>query len=336
MTPSLSGDPSDQTQNNNCDSTSPALTGEGAPENKLMTFVTVMAFIEMVASGLGVMLFWGATVVLLGGWMTTLQIIDTWIVFVTLVIEAIRIIRRNIKLKLHNMQNSTMWIIRFISWLSCLSYSLQLASALIISVLSAIRLHSQDFGETEEGHKMIRDSALSVFYALVLAKATVLLAEKVIWIWTVSCYKLFEKVNAECGLNEADMGSIKRFFYDAYSKCMNGSIFDGLKMDLVKFAEGLLGSISSSEQLMGARILFALSNHARLSDATLVKILTSRDSDVIERLVKILIRENSFKLEIRNLAAEIVSKLVEKEPKLLLEAGMEEAMQSVNDLLGHS
>ncbi|MCI34691.1 hypothetical protein A2U01_0055911, partial [Trifolium medium] len=79
--------------------------------------------------------------------------------------------------------------------------------------------------------------------------------EKAYWQWQVNHCKLLEEVNDECDLGSSGMVSIRRFFYDAYSRCVNGSIFDGLKMDMVSFAMDLLASNSPDEQLMGARIL---------------------------------------------------------------------------------
>lgn len=49
--------------------------------------------------------------------------------------------------------------------------------------------------------------------------------------------------------------SMKRFLYDSYSKCVNESIFNALKMDIVSFGMKLFGSNSSDEQLIGVRIL---------------------------------------------------------------------------------
>jgi hypothetical protein len=48
---------------------------------------------------------------------------------------------------------------------------------------------------------------------------------------------------------------IRRFFYDAYSRCVNGSVFDGFKMDMVIFAMDLLVSNLPDEQIIGAIIL---------------------------------------------------------------------------------
>lgn len=228
----------------------------------------------------------------------------------------------------HNMQQLPLPI-RFISRLF---YWLQLVSAMACVVLSMMRIASQDFGQTEEADKSNRDFALNAFYALALTDALVFLAEKVFWEWKVSYCGLLEKVNAECRLGPSGMVSIKRFFYDAYSKCVSGSIFDGLKMNLVSFAEELLFSSFGSEQLMGARILLALLTHEHLSDAALRKIGAS--TVVIERLIEMLSWENNLsEVEIRYSAAMIVSKLVNKKQYALRIAGIPAAMESISSLL---
>ncbi|KAL6656190.1 hypothetical protein ACP70R_007016 [Stipagrostis hirtigluma subsp. patula] len=99
---------------------------------------------------------------------------------------------------------------------------LQLASATACVALSAARLARQDIGDAV-------DAA---------------------WEWEVSHGRLLERVAAECGLAGGAPGivAIRRFFYDAYSCCIDGSFFDGLRMDLVSFAEELIlgGGIEGS------------------------------------------------------------------------------------------
>ncbi|RWW24706.1 hypothetical protein GW17_00010996 [Ensete ventricosum] len=107
-------------------------------------------------------------------------------------------------------------------------------------------------------------------------------AEKAYWEWKVSYGPLLEEVNRECHLGTTGMVSIKIFFYDAYSKCVERSIFDGLKMDLVTFAEELLGSSSRDEHLMGARVQLRISTNHRFANGTLRKIGTT--TPVIETL----------------------------------------------------
>lgn len=227
----------------------------------------------------------------------------------------------------HNMQQLPLSI-RFISGLF---YWLQPVSAMTCVVLSTMRLASQDFGKTEEADKANRDFALNVFYVMALAEALVFLAEKAFWEWKVSYCGLLEKVNAEYQLGQSGMISIKRFFYDAYSKCVTGSIFDGLKMDLVTFAEELLVSSSGGEKLMGARILLALSTHQRLSDAAIRKIRTS--TVVIERLIEMLNWKSHSEEEVRYKAAVIVSKLADEEQNALCVVGIPGAMESISSLL---
>lgn len=194
-----------------------------------------------------------------------------------------------------------------------------------------MRLSAQDFGEAREGNQTNRDSALNIFYILALAEALLFLAEKAFWEWKVSYCHLLEKVNAECQLGPSGMLSIKRFFYDAYSKCVTGSIFDGLKMDLVTFAEELLVSSSHDEQLIGIRILLALSIRPHFSHGTLRKVGTSMV--VIERLIEMLNWKNPSEEEIRYSAAVIVSKLASKKQNALRLAGIPGAMESISSLL---
>jgi hypothetical protein len=74
---------------------------------------------------------------------------------------------------------------------------------------------------------------------------------------------------------------IRRFFYDAYSRCVNGSVFDGFKMDMVIFAMDLLVSSLPDEQIIGAS-----KNSWAVSEDTLQKIGISLS--VVERLVEML------------------------------------------------
>ncbi|OVA04432.1 hypothetical protein BVC80_1395g156 [Macleaya cordata] len=212
-------------------------------------------------------------------------------------------------------------------------YWLQLLSASACVTLSLIRIVQQDFGEVSKGDsdKRNRNSALNIFYSLALAEAMLFLLEKAYWEWTVIYYKLLEEVNKECEFGPSGMVSIKRFFYDAYSKCVNGSIFDGLKMDLVSFAMELLASDSCDEQLTGARILRKFATSERFSDDTLQKIGIS--ISVMERLVEMLNWKDPQEEEIRRSAAEILSILAGKKQNSLRVAGIPGAMESISSLL---
>ncbi|XP_010255854.1 PREDICTED: uncharacterized protein LOC104596405 [Nelumbo nucifera] len=216
--------------------------------------------------------------------------------------------------------------------ISKLLYWLQLLSATACVTLSLLRLIQQDYGDfSDDPDKKNQKSALNIFYGLALAEALLFLTEKAYWEWKVIYCKILEEVNRECELDSSGMVSIKRFFYDAFSRCINGSIFDGLKMDLVSFATELLTSDSFDEQLMGARILKTFSVSAQFSKDTLQKIGTS--VSVIERLVEMLNWKDPQEEEIRRLAAEVVSELSGKKQNSLRVTGIPGAVESISSLL---
>ncbi|KAF5759691.1 putative armadillo-like helical protein [Helianthus annuus] len=217
--------------------------------------------------------------------------------------------------------------------ISRLLYWLQLASATACVVLSLIKLVKQNYGEIQKGDtdKRNRKSALTIFYTLALAEALLFLLEKAYWEWKVMCKKILDRVNEECELGPVGVVSVRRFFYDAYSKCVNGSIFDGLKMDLVSFAMELLGSDSSDEQLIGVRILEKFTKNPRFCEDTLQKIGIT--ISVIDRLVEMLNWKDAQQEEIRRSAAEILAKLAGKKQNSLRVAGIPGAMESISSLL---
>ncbi|KAJ6911706.1 hypothetical protein NC652_022094 [Populus alba x Populus x berolinensis] len=213
------------------------------------------------------------------------------------------------------------------------SLLLQLASASACVVLSLMKLIKHNYGEIEEGDTDKRNlkAALNIFYSLALAEALLFLMEKAYWEWKVSYCKLLEEVRKECDLELSGSVSIRRFLYDAYSMCVEGSIFDGLKMDMVTFAMDLLASNSADEQLIGARVLCQFTMNPRFSDDTLQKIGTN--ISVIERLVEILNWKDPQEEEIRRSAAEMLSKLAGKKQNSLRVAGIPGALESISSLL---
>ncbi|WJX90489.1 hypothetical protein P8452_72383 [Trifolium repens] len=212
-------------------------------------------------------------------------------------------------------------------------YWLQLISATACVILSSIMLVRHDFGVVVNGETGKRNlqSALIIFYSLALAEALLFLMEKAYWEWQVNYCKLLEQVNDECDLGSSGMVSTRRFFYDAYSRCVNGSIFDGLKMDMVSFSVDLLASNSPDEQLMGARILRQFTISVRFSEDTLQKI--GIDISVVERLVEMLNWTDHKDEEIRLSAAEILSKLAGMKQNSLRIAGIPGAIDSISALL---
>lgn len=226
------------------------------------------------------------------------------------------------------------WVLFVSRNISRVLHWLQLLSALTCVVLSLMRLMKHDYGRIHgaDMDEKNKKSALTVFYILALLEALVFLLEKAYWEWEVLRCKLLENVNKECKLRACDLASIKCFFYESYSRCINGSIFDGLDMDMVTFAMDFLVSNLPDEQLIGARILHQSAANQPYSDDTLQKL--GRTLAVIERLVEML----NWKLgkqdeEIRRLAAEILSKLAGKTQNSLRVAGIPGAMESISSLL---
>lgn len=210
---------------------------------------------------------------------------------------------------------------------------LQVLAAIACVVLSLMKLITHNFGAVAKGDsdKRNRKSALFIFYGLALAEASLFLLEKVYWELKVIYCKVLEKVNEECEFGPSGIVSIRRFFYDAYSRCVDGSVFDGLKMDMVSFAMELLGSNSPDEQLMGARILRSFAKSDRFSDDTLQKLGVSFSA--VERLVEMLNWKDPQEEEIRQSAAEILSKLAGKKQNSLRVAGIPGALESISSLL---
>ncbi|KAB1214165.1 hypothetical protein CJ030_MR5G027220 [Morella rubra] len=205
--------------------------------------------------------------------------------------------------------------------------------AVVLDSTDFWKLIKHDYGEVEkeDTEKRNRKGALYFFYSLALAEALLFLMEKAYCEWKVSFCRLLDKVNEECDFGPSGRATIRRFFYDAYSRCVNGSIFDGLQMDMFTFATDLLVSNSPEEQLIGVRILqkFALSE--RFSHETLQKI--GINLSVIERLVEMLNWTDPEDEEIRRSAAEILSKLAGKKQNSLRISGIAGAMESISSLL---
>ncbi|PKA55387.1 hypothetical protein AXF42_Ash006589 [Apostasia shenzhenica] len=309
-----------------------------APEKKLTLFAFRLAVIEKAASGLGQIGFIWATVVLLGGFASSLRAKDFWFVTVILLVEGARLYCRSRELEWQH--RSTTWVagdvplLPFSGWLfvsksiSRLLDLLQILAAASCVALSLMRLCQQDYGE---GDMTNERSALNVFYGLALAEALMFFVEKGYCSFLIGYGSLLELVCDECRLGPTGMISVSRFFYDAYSKCVDGSVFEGLKMDLVSFAEELLESDSPDEQLIGARILKSFVGNERFAGYTIRKIGSSTPE--IERLVEMLNWKDPAEEEIRRAAAEIVSKLASMKQHALRVSAIPGAMESIASLL---
>ncbi|OEL33100.1 hypothetical protein BAE44_0005880 [Dichanthelium oligosanthes] len=361
------------------------------PEKRLTLFALRLAVLEKAASGLGKLDFVWATVVLLGGFVSTLTITDFWCITVILVGEGARVFSRSHELEWqhHATQTSTAvgvlrsssrffrrimhlhavadggreertkteqvqgqivavtkqrtWhapdvsLLPYTSWVSAsrnigrfLNW-LQVLSALACVALSLMRLSKHDFGDDGASGSKNKRPALLLFYTLALIEASLFLLEKAYWVWKFNFDKLLEQVTEDCQLGAYGLVSLRRFFYDAYSRCLDGSIFDGIKMDLVTFAEDLILSDFLDEQLIGVRILEQFAKNKDSAGDTLRKVGTSPRS--VERLVEMLNWKRLDEQDVRRSAAEVVCKLAGKQQNALRLSGIPGAIESVTSLL---
>ncbi|CAM0905205.1 unnamed protein product [Alopecurus aequalis] len=271
-----------------------------SPERRLTVLALQHAVLEKAASRLGTLAFIWATVVLLGGFAITLGRTDFWCITGLLLIEGTRILGRSHELEWQHQAVSCAPAVRTFSWMQLLS-----ASACVS--LSLLRLLHQHYGGSEEA-RTNRRAALNIFYGLALAEA----------------------LRPPVPCREGAV-AIRLFFYDSYSRCLNGSIFDGLHMDLVSYANGLITSGSHDEQSLGAGILVALAESDRFSDATLRKIGVS--APTIEHLIEMLSWKGLSEREVRRSAAVVVSMLTDGKVIAPRVTGIPGAIESVASLL---
>ncbi|EEC75305.1 hypothetical protein OsI_11670 [Oryza sativa Indica Group] len=216
---------------------------------------------------------------------------------------------------------------RLFSWL-------QVLSALACVALSVMRLWRHDFG----GDQPNKRPALLLFYTLALIEALIFLLEQAYWVWMFSRQNLIKTVSDDCKLGEYyGPDSLKRFFFDAYSRCITGSIFDGTKMDLVTFAEELILSEFLGNQLIGVRILQQFTTEGSSANAGESNLNTLRNVGTnarsIERLVEMINWKSPGEEEVRRCAAEVLSKLADKSRNALRVSGIPGAIESVMSLL---
>jgi hypothetical protein len=164
-----------------------------------------------------------------------------------------------------------------------------------------------------------------------LAESFLFLLEKAYWQWKIIAGKLLTKVNDEYGFDQSELDTVQRFLYDTYSRCVNGSVFDGLKMEFVSHSVELLQSSSVDGQLTGARVLSKLASNKQFAEKTLRAIGTMRD--VVERLIDMLNFKNDHEQEIRKAAAQIISKLVENKRDCIRVTAIAGLMESIASLL---
>ncbi|XP_044983822.1 uncharacterized protein LOC123450803 [Hordeum vulgare subsp. vulgare] len=300
-----------------------------SPERRLTVLALQLAVLEKAASRLGTLAFVWATVVLLAGFAITLSRTDFWCITGLLLIEGTRIVGRSHELEWQHHQAgrarpASRAAVRAFSWMQLLS-----ASACVS--LSLVRLIHQHYGGTEDA-RTNRAAALNIFYGLALAEALLFLIEKALREWKVGHHRLLERVADDCNLEGAcGQVAVRCFFYDSFSRCLNGSIFDGLHMTLVSYADDLITAGSHDEQSLGASILVALAESDRFADATLRRIGVS--APTIERLIEMLSWKAASERDVRRSAAVVVSMLTGRKLIALRVTGIPGAIESVASLL---
>ncbi|KAK2969357.1 hypothetical protein RJ640_028846 [Escallonia rubra] len=121
-------------------------------------------------------------------------------------------------------------------------YCFQLASSTARVILSSMRLIKHICGGVGNANARNQQLALNIFYSLALAEALLFISEKAYSEWLIMHRKLLDEMIRECQLGSSSIIYVRRFFYDAYSTCVNGSIFDARQKDMVSFAMDLLAS----------------------------------------------------------------------------------------------
>ncbi|KAK2991109.1 hypothetical protein RJ640_002633, partial [Escallonia rubra] len=197
---------------------------------------------------------------------------------------------------------------------SLVLYCFQLASSTTCVTLSLMKLIKHIRGDVGDANERNQQLALNIFYSLALAEALLFLLEKAYSEWMVMHRKLLEE-----------------FFDDAFSACVNGSIFYGRQKDMVSFAMDLLASNVVDDHLNGARILQKFAANDEFSYETLQKVGIT--TSVMVRLVEMLNWKAGEQKEIRKSAAEILVKLAGPEHKPLQVAGIPGVMESISSLL---
>lgn len=133
------------------------------------------------------------------------------------------------------------------------------------------------------------------------------------------------------GFHVSQCSIVRRFFYDTFSQCVNGSVFDGLKMDFVSYTLNLAQSTNDDEQLTGVLVLSSLLQNNRFASKTLRAI--SAKPGVVKILIEMLTWKSPQEENIRAAAAKIVSNLVQKDPNGIWMRAVTKSMDSVASLL---
>ncbi|KAL2613174.1 hypothetical protein R1flu_024866 [Riccia fluitans] len=394
---------------NNNNNNKKSNSNEKAPEQRISIFALRLALIEKGATGLGALAFLWATVVILGGFATTVNETDFWVVTLIILAESSRIFSRSHELEWQQLSvtpdetltrtvfrasntvksqiekcidgeeeekekegashdasksskasnalcfrkrkprlsgaashrihvgdskikdHTRTWDAPFIQLLpfthhvvttqlvSRLLYAVQILSAIMSIGLPIWRLRQQDYfhqqdsaGGSKPPNIMV---SMNVFYIMSMVEAGMFLIEKFFWEYGIRVSKLLQTVNTEAELGSENLGTIKQFFYEVYSQCLKGSIFDGLEMDLVSFSISWLQVEDFKQQLCAVRLLNRIvsqndgkARKDHFAFDCLRRLGTS--PGVLERLVEMLSWNSRQEQQLLSDAAAIICRLV--------------------------
>ncbi|XP_002988121.2 uncharacterized protein LOC9656774 [Selaginella moellendorffii] len=188
--------------------------------------------------------------------------------------------------------------------ISLFMYFLQLASATVTVCFSVYRLAEHGFNAQGQN----TEQALTVFYAMMLAEASLFLLERAYWEFKLRYQRLLEVVTRKCELDQDDIETMKQYWYTLYSRSLNGSVFDGLGMDLIDFTVEKLQSSIREEQLGSVNILSALVSKGVSREETRRRIGTT--PGVVERLLEMITWKDLSEAEIRKAATIVIKYLL--------------------------
>ncbi|KAJ7544973.1 hypothetical protein O6H91_09G101100 [Diphasiastrum complanatum] len=214
--------------------------------------------------------------------------------------------------------------------ISRLLYYLQLLSAAVCIGLSVSRSFVDHKLDKANPIQNLRP-ALLIFYSLAVAEASVFLIERAYWEFEINFKKLLVKVHASCHLHPSDLIMVKQFFYDVYSTCLKGSVFDGLDMDLVEYSIEKLHSDNASEQVGSVRTLAVLVEEEEFADDAIRRIETT--PLVLPRLLEMITWKKEAEKDIRLAAAKIIARLAENDSNRFRIVAIPGALEGITSLL---
>jgi hypothetical protein len=266
------------------------------PVKKITWSAGKLALLENTASGFAALALIWSTVVVLGGYGTSIETPDFWFVTIISLIEGTRIIRRNQELESRSHATSTK--------MSLLILCMQLVSAVTCVVLCLYSLARQNYGVVDSSTKN-RQSALNIFYGLSLADELLYLLE-LVW-WKISIKYLIPAVNSGYLFQLDDSKKLNSFFCDMYSRCVNESVSEGSEMNFLSYSVELLLSSRDDKQLRGAELLSALARNDIFRVETVMAIGVMRE--VLKKLIDTMNWQHPNHKGIRQAAAEIISNI---------------------------